>query len=115
LQQERVFLLHSDLWDGFEAFCADEENGAICDSGLAQGISLAQEAVLAAPWVYLSIRPSLGRWLYFRFHVEAMEHEEIDVSDFLAFKERQVHQDGDGGFREWPLEVDLGPFNREFP
>ncbi|MCA1804105.1 MAG: sucrose synthase [Xanthomonadaceae bacterium] len=115
LQQERVFLLHSDLWDGFETFCADQENGAICDSGLAQGIALAQEAVLAAPWVYLSIRPSLGRWLYFRFHVEAMEHEEIDVSAFLAFKERQVHQDGDGGFREWPLEVDLGPFNREFP
>ncbi len=115
LQQERSFLLHSDLWDGFQAFCSEEKNGGICDSALAQGIAVAQEAVLESPWIYLAIRPHLARWQYFRFHIDAIEYEEIGVTDFLAFKERQVNMVEDHHFREWPLEVDLGPFNREFP
>ena len=115
LQQGRVFLLHSDLWDGFQEFCSDQKNGGICDSALAAGIGVAQEAVLSSPWIYLSIRPHLARWEYYRFHLDAMEHEEIEVTDFLAFKERQVNKLEDHHFQEWPLEVDLGPFNREFP
>jgi len=108
----RPFLLHTDLWDEFQRFCADVESSGICDSALAHTISVAQEAVLEAPWIYLAVRPSIARWNFLRFHVEAMEQQEVSVSEFLAFKERQVGGRPDG---EWTLEVDLGPFNREFP
>ncbi len=109
----RPFLLHSDLWDEFQLFCAEAEDTSICNSTLSQVISVAQEAVIEAPWLYLAVRPSVARWHYVRFHVEAMEQHEVTVSEFLAFKERQVNGHDHSG--EWTLEVDLGPFNREFP
>ena len=109
----RPFLLHSDLWDEFQNFCAEVEDSSICNSTLSQVISVAQEAVIEAPWLYLAVRPSVARWHFMRFHVEAMEQQEVSVSEFLAFKERQVNGHDRGS--EWTLEVDLGPFNREFP
>ena len=109
----RPFLLHSDLWDEFQNFCAEVEDSSICNSAVSQVISVAQEAVIEAPWLYLAVRPSVARWHFLRFHVEAMEQHEVSVSEFLAFKERQVNGRERGS--EWTLEVDLGPFNREFP
>ena len=107
----RPFLLQSDLWDQYLVFC--EQTGTdVCDTALAGTISVAQEAVVDSPWFYLAVRYRIGRWRYFRFHVEAVEHAEIGVSQFLAFKERLV--DSDARDNGWPLEVDLGPFNREF-
>jgi len=112
LHTGRSFLLHSDLQDELERFRAEVDPG-IVDSPLGRTLAVAQEAVLEAPWIALSIRPSVARWEYIRFHAEAVEFEEISVSEFLIFKERQVN----GGSREanWTLEVDLGPFGREFP
>ncbi len=49
-----------------------------------------------------------------RLHIEAMRHEEIAVAEYQQFKERLAGAHagpGDG----WVLEVDLGPFNRDFP
>lgn len=108
----RPFLLHSDLWDGFQAFCKQEDHASLCDSALADVIRISQEAVIDAPWFYLAIRPSVGRWRYVRFHLDANEHEMISVALFLEFKEQLVN--GDPSL-QWALEVDLGPFNREFP
>ncbi len=42
-----------------------------------------------------------------------MEHDEISPSEFLAFKERLAN--GSRRADPWTLELDLGPFNREFP
>lgn len=110
---DKTFLLRSDLLDEFEAFCAGEGAGGIAQSPLGECVCAAQEAALETPWLYLALRPSIGRWQYLRFHVESVDVEEIGVSEFLTFKERlaQGHAQLDG----WPLEVDLGPFNREFP
>jgi len=110
--QERAFLLHSDLHDLFDEFCR-QSAPEMADSPLAEMVAVAQEAVLEAPWICFSIRPAIARWQYLRFHVEAVEFEEISVSDFLRFKERQVTSADPEN--EWSLEVDLGPFSREFP
>ncbi len=106
----RPFLLHSDLQDGLEAFCRDHES-AIPDSVLADIVRASQEAVVDAPWLYLAVRPQVARWYYLRFHVEQRAFEVIPVTEFLAFKERRV----EGGESDWTLEIDLEPFNREFP
>ena len=108
----RALLLHSDLWDGLEEFCSRAGNEKCFDNEIARTIAMAQEAVIEAPWVCIAVRPRVGRWTYLRFHIDAKEQEEISVSEFLAFKERQVN--GSEPY-DRTLEVDLDPFNREFP
>ncbi len=109
----RPFLLYSDLWDEFRTFCESEEGRPMCDSGLARIIGAAQEAALEAPWFYLAVRPGVARWIYLRFHVDAMEYQEISAGEFLTFKERLAT--GRAFADPWALEIDLGPFGREFP
>ena len=111
---DRSLLLRSDLWDVFESFCeSDEKLPCLIDTPLKKVISNCQEAILEDPWIYFAIRERVGRWVYVRFHVEALEHEQIPVAQFLKFKERVV--DGVENVQKWPLEIDFGPFNREFP
>lgn len=112
LATDRSFLLHSDLQDGFEQFCEEVDPG-MAGTPMSEIVGIAQEAVLETPWLALSIRPSIASWTYLRFHAEMVEVEEITASEFLRFKERQVTQvDPQDG---WTLEIDLGPFSREFP
>lgn len=110
----RSFLLQSDLWDAFNEFCEqdDKKPGLEC-SPLKKVIANCQEAILDDPWIYFAIRERVGRWVYVRFHVEALEHEQISVAQFLAFKEKIA--EGNSYREKWPLEVDFGPFNRDFP
>ena len=111
LSLDRQFLLHSELRDEFTNFCNQDTDNPY-DKQLLQLIDISQEAVLSHPWVYLAIRPRTARWAYLRFHSDTMVHEEISVSEFLIFKENTKDpQNSD----EWLLEVDLTPFNRDFP
>jgi len=113
LSLERSFLLQSDLWDEFETYCREPEHEHLRNSGLEDAIRLTQEAALEAPWIYMAIRPGKAHWHFLRFHVDSMEREEITPSEFLAFKERLAN--GTRHPDPWTLELDLGPFNREFP
>ncbi|WP_303901038.1 sucrose synthase [Thiohalomonas denitrificans] len=108
----KPFLLRSELWDEFSRFCKKPEHQHLCDSSVARVIRSSQEAVIEAPWVYLAVRSRIARWTYLRFHIDTLDHEEATTSEFLYFKER-VHNGGRN--EEWMLEIDLGPFNREFP
>ncbi|HUU95159.1 MAG TPA: sucrose synthase, partial [Phycisphaerae bacterium] len=82
-------------------------------SPLCLTVRATQEAAVEPPWMYLAVRPRIGRWTYLRLHVEDVDVTEVSVSDFLAFKERLV--DRQARPDEWPLEIDLAPFNRGFP
>ncbi len=111
--RERNFLLRSDLIDELEAFAAENHAVSIGESPLGDTVRVGQEAALEAPWLFLAIRPRIGEWRYLRFHVETVDVEEVNASDYLAFKERILN--GQAAVDEWPLEIDLKPFNREFP
>jgi sucrose synthase len=113
INENRIFFLRSDIGDRFEQFCQEHENKDLVNSQLAQFIADIQEAVVAEPWVYLSVRIGAGKWQFFRFHIEVMAIEPIEVAIFLKFKERLVNQAQPDD--AWVLEVDLGPFHREFP
>jgi sucrose synthase len=109
----RSILLHTDLWDEFEKFCQQHEEGeALLNSGFAKVVKHMQEAVIGDPWIYFTIRNRIGRWQIVRIHVEMMEHEEVSVEEFLHFKERVVKGVDED---KMILEIDLRPFNREFP
>jgi len=110
----RAFLLRSDLWDTFLTYCdSSEAASALASTSMKKIIASCQEAVLDEPWIYLAIRERAGRWVYIRFHLDILELEETSVSRFLQFKERIVQ--GSEQHTRWPLELDFGPFNREFP
>ncbi len=113
IAQDRAFMLQSDLWDAYESFCELDKNQRACNPQLADTIRLTQEGVIDSPWVYLAIRPRKARWVYIRFHMESLDYEEINTAEFLAFKEGLVS--GRDYHSSWTLELDLGPFNRNFP
>ncbi len=108
----KTLMLRSELWDSYEDFCATDDGAQYATAKLQKLIAVTQEAVLDAPWIYFAMRPRIGRWEYLRIHQEQMHYEIIPVEEFLLFKERHV---GGISAEQWMLEVDLGPFNREFP
>ena len=112
LARERSFLLRSDLWDEFETLVRERERDELRDSPLTRAVAGVQEAAIEAPWILLALRPRIGRAQHVRIHVETLEYEDIDVAEYLRFKERIVRC-GEPSHRM--LEIDLGPFNREFP
>jgi sucrose synthase len=111
--RNQPFLLRSDLIDGFKGFCATGHGRVLAGSVLGEAIELTQEAAIQIPWVYLAVRPEVGRWTFLRIHAETLQLEWVSVSRYLAFKESLI--EGDRIDDGWPVEIDFGPFNREFP
>ncbi|MDX1631360.1 MAG: sucrose synthase, partial [Thermoanaerobaculia bacterium] len=110
----RSILLRTELWDELNAL-ARQEDGAgaeeLLETRFADVLERTQEAALTHPWLYLAERPAVARWRFSRLHMETLDVEPVDPSEYLAFKERLVGEDeGD-----WGLEVDLRPFERDLP
>lgn len=111
---ERSFLLRSDLWDEMQIFFETTPEGEVLSkTKLASVIATVQEAALSAPWLYISVRPKIAVWRYYRFHLKTRIYEEITTSQFLEFKEKLVNTRNGQSARIF--ELDFGPFNREFP
>ncbi|XP_030946375.1 sucrose synthase 3 [Quercus lobata] len=72
----------------------------------------AQEAIILPPFVAIAIRPRPGVWEYVRVNVYELSVEQLDVSEYLHFKETLV--DGPSNDR-YVLELDFEPFNANFP
>lgn len=45
---------------------------------------------MSPPWVGFAVRPRPGIWEYVRINVEELSVEELDVSDYLGFKEQLI-------------------------
>ncbi|MGZ4969910.1 MAG: sucrose synthase [Methylobacter sp.] len=113
-KQERPFLLHTDVYESFAAVCAAP--GAPADLALspwAKMFRYTQEIAIDAAWIHLSVRLTIGQWRYLRISLNGLSIEEIDVRDFLHFKEMLAT--GQHGVDEWLTEIDFGPFYRESP
>ncbi|OGT05353.1 MAG: sucrose synthase [Gallionellales bacterium RBG_16_57_15] len=107
----RPLLLQTDLsgiFSGLRETMADEFAG----SPLESSARLLQEGVFQSPWAYFALREGAGRWHYLRAHLEEVVPEAISVAEFLRFKELLLNPEAGA---EPVLEVDFGPFNREFP
>ena len=108
----KPFLLRSELWDEFVNFCNDSDFTALQETDLADTIRTTQEAAVGAPWIYFATRRYVARWRHFRVHMESLQVENVNVSEYLQFKEHLING---GSVDQWALEFDIGPFNREFP
>lgn len=110
---EKKFLLRSDIWDEFRDFCEIAGEKPLLDSPMADMLRRTQEALVDEPWLYFAVRPKVAAWKYYRLHVEVMSFEEISTQEFLGHKERYVN--GQEVSENWVLELDLTPFERDFP
>jgi sucrose synthase len=110
---EKPFLLRSELVGELNEFVVGTSGDTIAGSALEAALSVSQEAAVRAPWFYLAVRPSIGRWRYLRINAETMQVDEVSVSQYLRFKESLI--DGQGFGESWPLEIDFDPFGHPFP
>ena len=108
----RPFLLRSDLRETFAAVKADPDACQLEGTPLERAFRWAQEAALDRTTLQVALRTGVGRWSYLRFGTAPVGVVASQVVEYLAFKERLV--DGHSHDDEWALEVDLGPFSREF-
>jgi sucrose synthase len=110
---DNPLLTWSDLTYEFDRFCETEVGRALRDTKMASFIRATQEAVVHGPSFFMAVRTRVAKWRYIQVHAEDLMCHEISVSDFLRSKERLVGTDGQEA--PWVLEVDLSPFEREFP
>lgn len=114
LALNKSLLTKSDIQNVFTEYCNSSANSeAVSKSSLANTINIAQEAVIESPWIYMATRPRRTAWNYLRFHVESMEHEEVNLRAYLKFKEHIVNVNGESS--PWLLEVDFSSFNPTSP
>jgi sucrose synthase len=111
----KKFLLRSDLLEIVDQLSSEEYTSDLYHSPLWETMHTAQEAAIELPYMYVAVRPRIGYWNYLRFHVEAVDVQQVTTSEFLAFKERLAQGESHADNNHWPLEIDLYPFNREFP
>lgn len=107
VQLEKPFVSASEIKAVFIDYCTADNSNTQIDSSLANTIRLAQEASIQAPWIYLALRVSRDEWNYLRFHLEAMEYEEITAQQYLGFKEQIVSSNVAA---DWVLDFDLSHF-----
>jgi sucrose synthase len=107
----RQLLLHSDIQDLLTKVCKQDGCEYLDNTPLAEAMAYCQEAAIDHSWLYLALRRRVARWDYLRLHIDTLDLEPIEVSEFLYFKERLAGSSVEDRF---PLEVDLAPFSRDF-
>ncbi|WCJ22253.1 Sucrose synthase [Euphorbia peplus] len=99
----------------------DELDHVVCDEDARQKLKsgpfgeilkTAMEAIVLPPFVAMAIRPRPGVWEYFRVNVYELTVEQLDVSEYLRFKEELVDGPSDDPY---VLELDFEPFNAGVP
>lgn len=104
-------LLQSDLRSELATMQSETKIDEAGIATLVQFVQQLQEGVFQAPWAYFAMRPDIARLNYMRIHQDHLVPEKVTSSEFLQFKEQQVPHDQS----EPMLEIDFGPFGREFP
>lgn len=111
LAEGRGVLLRSDLARGFAEVRASFGAFDLGETPLGEAVAAMQEAILRPPWAAFWFRTGPGRFAYGRIHADRLVPEEISASEFLGIKEGLVVPAG----TDEPLELDFGPFGRDFP
>jgi len=113
-ERGQPFLLRSELQSMFSELCAEPDGQCLLNTPMQQMIGWAQEGALDNTYCYLALRTRVARWSYIRFQLDTLDVEELDISTYLEARERLVDGMGKHDTRQM-LELDLGPFSREFP
>lgn len=108
---EQPFMLRTEIRDAFQRVVEKDDSGKLASSPFKTIVQWCQEAVARSPWVYFALRKRVARWIYIRIHLETLSLETLVPEDLLHFKEQVVTGKNS---EPWMLEIDFGPFSREF-
>lgn len=111
------FMRRSQISDAFAELAEKLDDTSLTEGPLGRIIGWTQAAAFDENWLYLALRPRVGRWEHVRIHFEALSVEAVRVNDYLAFLEQLVREGGSTPVAQgddWTLEVDLEPFERDF-
>eukprot|EP00898_Chlorokybus_atmophyticus_P006812 jgi/Chlat1/7131/Chrsp57S06805 len=109
-EQGPRILNRGQVVDGLDEVCGENSSCALAKTTVCAIISFTQEAVVLPPYLYLSVRTKVAKWRYFEIHMQDVTLKEIPVTTYLQKKERLVN-----GHDGPVLELDLSPFERDFP
>ncbi|KAL4603551.1 hypothetical protein ACB092_10G131800 [Castanea dentata] len=113
VSQGKGILQPHTLIDELDSVIGDDPSRLkLKDGPFGEVLKSAQEAIIMPPFVAIAIRPRPGVWEYVRVNVHELSVEQLDVSEYLHFKETLV--DGRSNDR-YVLELDFEPFNANFP
>ncbi len=108
---EGVLLSGGDIQDALQELLEDDP--ALSGTAFARLLARAQVGLVNGSWIAFASRRRIGKWGFLRIHRETLDVEEIPVREFLRLKERvgaaPVPDD------DFPLEIDLAPFERNLP
>ncbi|XVF32809.1 hypothetical protein REPUB_Repub17cG0114800 [Reevesia pubescens] len=111
--QGKGILQPHTLIDELDNIIGDEEaRQRLSDGPFSEVLKSAQEAIVLPPYVAVAVRPRPGVWEYVRVNVNELSVEQLDVSEYLRFKEALA--DGEDP-KHFVLELDFEPFNASFP
>ncbi|HRX51969.1 MAG TPA: sucrose synthase [Candidatus Krumholzibacteria bacterium] len=95
-----------------DAYCEERHaDGDACPDELRRLVDMIQEALATSTDLHLALRARVANWNYLHIHVDTGHLREIDVSEYLQFKETLAG----GRVEHDALEIDLSPFERGFP
>ncbi|XP_065618370.1 sucrose synthase 3 [Quercus suber] len=113
VSQGKGILQPHTLIDELDSVIGDDPSRLkLKDGPFGEILKSAQEAIILPPFVAIAIRPRPGVWEYVRVNVYELSVEQLDVSEYLHFKETLVDGPSDG---RYVLELDFEPFNANFP
>ncbi|XP_075642115.1 sucrose synthase 2 [Castanea sativa] len=113
VSQGKGILQPHTLIDELDSVIGDDPSRLkLKDGPFGEVLKSAQEAIIMPPFVAIAIRPRPGVWEYVRVNVYELSVEQLDVSEYLHFKETLV--DGRSN-DQYVLELDFEPFNANFP
>ncbi|PQQ14218.1 sucrose synthase [Prunus yedoensis var. nudiflora] len=111
INKGKGFMQPHELVAEFEAI-PESNRQKLLDGAFGEVLTHTQEVIVLPPWVALAVRPRPGVWEYIRVNVDALVVEELQVPEYLHFKEELVDGSANGNF---VLELDFEPFNASFP
>ncbi|XVE73356.1 hypothetical protein DITRI_Ditri11bG0111400 [Diplodiscus trichospermus] len=111
--QGKGILQPHTLIDELDNIIGDEQaRHRLSDGPFSEVLKSAQEAIVLPPYVAIAVRPRPGVWEYVRVNIHELSVEQLDVSEYLSFKEALA--DGEDN-KYFVLELDFEPFNASFP
>jgi len=109
--QGKGILQQHHLLDAFEAI-EDHARNRLSEGPFLDVLKSSQEAIVLPPFVAIAVRPRPGVWEYVRVNVYDLSVEQLNVSEYLRFKEELVN----GYLHDSHiLELDFEPFNANYP
>lgn len=108
----KPFLLYTEIEEEVEDYCNTVDTELLKETETYDLLLNTQEAALRSPWICLAVRRGKAKWEYYRINKDILDIYSITVSEYLKFKEEIINKISD---ESWILEIDFGPFSRDFP